>query len=183
MEDVALSGTLEDYLEAICRLEADNGSARPGDIAKALFVHKSTVTAALRSLSDKGLIYYSPYEAATLTLAGHGLADEIIRSHEVIRRFLAEVLQIAPELAETNACRIEHAIDPDVLDRLLEFIRFVQKCPRSGSYWLRGFANYCKQAGDPAECERCLRQCLDEFRSSRTIEPCARTNAETAEGD
>ena len=63
----SLSMKLEDYLEAIYWLVEENQVARARDIAAALSVHKSTVTSALRSLSRKGLINYSAYEAATLT--------------------------------------------------------------------------------------------------------------------
>ena len=61
-----LSSTLEDYLEAICRLEQEKGFARVRDIARALGVANSTATAALQALSKKGLINYEPYEPVTL---------------------------------------------------------------------------------------------------------------------
>jgi len=48
-----LTPTLEDYLEAIGRLVARKGDAHAKDIAHAVSVHISTVTTALRSLSEK----------------------------------------------------------------------------------------------------------------------------------
>ncbi len=116
-----LTSTLEDYLEAISRLTVEHGIARVRDIAKMLSVHKSTVTAALKSLADKGLVNYAPYEITTLTPRGSELAHEVIGRHEVIRRFLTDVLRIDKDAADANACRMEHVMDRDVLRRLAQF--------------------------------------------------------------
>ena len=91
-ESSAISSTLEDYLEVILRLLGEKGAARVRDIAKALSVHKSTVTVALRRLAEKGLVNYRPYELVTLTPQGEELGREILRRHQLIRRFLSEVL-------------------------------------------------------------------------------------------
>jgi DtxR family Mn-dependent transcriptional regulator len=120
-EPQTVTMTMEDYLEAIAWLEGDKGVARARDIAAALSVHKSTVTAALRSLAEKGLVNYSAYEAATLTADGRKIADDVIRRHKIIRDFFTEVLAVDPLVADTNACRIEHVLDAEVLERLAEF--------------------------------------------------------------
>jgi len=159
-EQAELSATLEDYLEAISRLTVEKGAARVRDIARALSVHKSTVTSALRSLAEKALVNYTPYEMTTLTDKGRRVADEIVRRHEVIRRFLSEVLLVENETAAANACRMEHVMDTDVLRRLSLFAEFVKECPRTGEDWLRRFSNYCRHNGhvqpDAAGTERCL---------------------------
>lgn len=113
-----ISSSQEDYLEAIFRLLEEQGTARVRDIADALAVHKSTVTSALKQLADKGLVHYQPYELTTLTAAGRKLGREVFRRHRVLRRFLVELLGASPEVAEANACRMEHAVDPDIVDRL-----------------------------------------------------------------
>jgi DtxR family Mn-dependent transcriptional regulator len=120
-EPQTVTMTMEDYLEAIAWLEGDKGVARARDIAAALAVHKSTVTAALRSLAEKGLVHYSAYEAATLTADGRKIADDVIRRHKIIRDFFTEVLAVDPSVADTNACRIEHVLDAEVLERLADF--------------------------------------------------------------
>ena len=121
-----LTPKLEDYLEAVCQLVDRKGAARVRDVAEVLSVHKSTVTAALRRLGEKGLVNYAPYELTTLTPRGEALARDVRRRHRVIARFLTEVLCVEPELAEANACRLEHAIDSEVLDRLLAFVEGVR---------------------------------------------------------
>jgi len=128
-ETKPITTTLEDYLEAIAWLVGDKGVARVRDIAAALTVHKSTVTATLRSLAEKGLVHYSAYEAATLTPEGRKIAEDVIRRHKIVREFFIEVLALDREMADANACRIEHVVDAEVLDRLASFARFIKECP------------------------------------------------------
>ena len=165
-----LSPKLEDYLEAIYRLDREKGAARVRDIASTLSVHKSTVTAAMRSLGEKELVNYSPYELTTLTERGKKVAREIEKRHEVLARFLTEVLSVDGEIAEANACRLEHAIDPEVLEKLLRFIEFVERCPRGGAEWLRSFGRFCED--DRGEdCGRCIRLCLSQYERSASSMP------------
>ena len=51
-----LSSNMEDYLEAIFHISKEKQAARAKDIADRLMVNKSSVTGALRSLSEKGLV-------------------------------------------------------------------------------------------------------------------------------
>jgi len=132
-----LSPTLEDYLETISHLTEEKGNARVRDIARAVSVHKSTVTAALKSLAQKDLVTYAPYEVATLTDQGSRMAEDVARRHDVIRRFLSEVLRLEEETAESNACRMEHAMDREALERLRSFVEFVENHPRVGSGWVK----------------------------------------------
>ncbi len=127
-----LSAALQDYLEAILVLARETGEARAGDIATHLGVHKSTVTAALHALADKGLVHYAPYEAVSLTGEGASIARDVSRSHRILCDFLQQVLQVAPQPAEDNACRMEHVMDRDVLDRLLALADYMQRAAADG---------------------------------------------------
>ena len=63
-----LSASLEDYLEVIFHLEQSNRVARAKDIADQMNVQRASVTGALKALSGRGLINYSPYSFITLTI-------------------------------------------------------------------------------------------------------------------
>ena len=89
------------------------------------------MTAALKALAEKRLVNYAPYELATLTEEGRQIAERVEHDHEVIRRFLKEVLLVGDDAAEENACRMEHVMDKGVLDRLVVFAKYVRDCPRS----------------------------------------------------
>ena len=147
----ALSATLENYLEVMERLTAELGMARVRDIARALGVHKSTVTSALRSLTERGLVSYAPYEVAELTARGREVAREIVDRHEVIRQFLVEVLSVTETVADANACRMEHDLDPEVLERLRHFADFVRQCPHCGAERRQAFQDFYASRAAPAE--------------------------------
>jgi len=119
----ALSSAMEDYLEAIYHLEREHKIARVRDIAKRLGVKMSSVSSALKSLGARGLIRYNPYEFVTLTEGGINRAEEIVRKHDVLKRFLTKALHVDETTAEDNACRIEHYLDPEVIEKLIRFMK------------------------------------------------------------
>jgi DtxR family transcriptional regulator, Mn-dependent transcriptional regulator len=140
----AVSTSTEDYLEAILRLISEKGAARVRDIAAILSVHKSTVSATLKMLSEKGLVNYSRYEITTLTAAGQEIAQDVHKRHQVIRQFLSEVLGIGGDAAEANACRMEHIMDADVLERLSCLVDFVKRGLTKGDDWTQQFQQYSR---------------------------------------
>jgi DtxR family Mn-dependent transcriptional regulator len=95
-----LSSNMEDYLEAIFHISAEKQAARAKDIADRVQVNKSSVTGALRSLSEKGLVNYAPYDIITLTAKGKKLAAEIVRRHEALKEFFIKILLIDKDEAE-----------------------------------------------------------------------------------
>ncbi len=163
-DDCGLSESLEDYLEVILALEKANKVARAKDIADKMGVLRGSVSGALKTLSEKGLVNYAPYSFITLTPGGMKVAREVTRRHRVIRDFLERALQLSPERAEANACRMEHAMDKPSVDRLARFIDYINRCPRTGPDWINAFVNYYQADGpDARRCEQCLRQCQSEF--------------------
>ncbi len=158
-----LSASLEDYLEVIFHLEKANRVARAKDIADQMHVQRASVTGALKALAGKGLINYSPYSYITLTDSGRAVAREIIHRHDTLKEFFILALQLDPEQAEANACRVEHAIDPAAIDKLVRFIDFIKKCPRAGGDWFAAFSRFCQRDAVTADCERCLKDCLEKI--------------------
>jgi len=137
---VPLSPSQEDYLEAVLDLERTGRVARVRDIARRLNVGMSSVSIALRALGERGLVNYDPYQVVTLTERGERLGRLVTRRHEVLQAFLTDVLGIDAALAQSNACRMEHAIDDTVLQRLKDFAAFLQRSPLIGRGWARSRA-------------------------------------------
>ncbi len=121
-----LSASLEDYIEAIYHIIAEKQVARGKDIVARLGVRGASVTEALRSLSKKGLINYAPYEVITLTEEGKATAEDVVRRHNALKKFFVEVLAIDETIAEQGACKIEHTAPPEVINRMVNFIRFLE---------------------------------------------------------
>ncbi|WP_051564093.1 metal-dependent transcriptional regulator [Desulfovermiculus halophilus] len=166
-----LTSNLEDYLEVIFLLEQEQKSARAKDIADRLGVQRASVTGALQSLSQKGLINYHPYSSVTLTELGLAMAEQIDHRHKVLTDFLGRFLQLPPEVAEANACRLEHHIDDQALERLIAFVRFVQHCPRTGPDWMQAFTRLCRESGKCMNCGPCIEQCLKTWQERQQTAP------------
>ena len=162
---IDLSASLEDYLEAIFRIVQEKSAARAKDIGKRLKVSRSSVTGALHALAEKELINYAPYDVITLTDKGRVVAEDVVRRHEVLRDFFVKVLAVEITDAEAAACKMEHAIPETVLERFVEFVEFVERCPRGGSKWINGFGYYCDHDSQTGNCETCVELVLDEVRS------------------
>ena len=141
-----LTTSLEDYLEAVVLLVRQGHVARVRDIAKHLGVSMPSVTAALKGLSKRGLVNYDPYQVVTLTEAGAESGEEIHKRHRVLRGFLADVLGLEPEAAERYACKMEHAVDAALLERLGQFVAYVTQHPQNGPAWLEEFERFRKPA-------------------------------------
>lgn len=122
-----LTQNLEDYLETIYNIEQKNGVARVRDIAFQLNVRAASVTGALQSLSQKGLINYTPYQYITMTNLGESKAKEIVKKHKMLKRFFIEVLGIGEDVADLGACNVEHAIPKDIMDRIVGFLDFAKE--------------------------------------------------------
>jgi|YelNatPaOPRAMG01_1025707.scaffolds.fasta_scaffold16584_1 DtxR family Mn-dependent transcriptional regulator len=159
-----VTGSLEDYLEAIYHIIAEKHAVRPKDIARRLKVSNSSVTGALRALAQKKLINYAPYDVISLTPDGETVAKDVIRRHELLRDFFVHVLGVEEGKAETAACQMEHFVPRVIVERLIQFVEFIDVCPRAGASWLAGFARRCEQKGPGEDCEKCISGVLEELR-------------------
>ncbi len=162
---IALSASLEDYLEAIYAIVEVKQAVRAKDIGRRLNVSRSSVTGALHSLAERGLINYAPYDVITLTDKGRKVAVEVVRRHEVLQGFFTRVLSVEAKEADDAACKLEHAIPEGILERFIQFVDFVDRCPRGGAKWIRGFGYFCDHGQELGNCETCVGLVLGEVRS------------------
>ena len=157
MKSTELSASQEDYLETIFFLVQEVGSARPKEIAARMKVRAASVTGALKALAEKCLIHYAPYEAVTLTEKGREIAAKIAGKHKALLHFFTQVLGIQEGEAEEFACTMEHTIPDHILQRLVKFSEYTEKCPGFNARWQESAeAYFCKAQGfDSPRCDRC----------------------------
>ena len=107
----------EDYLEAILVLQKQKGMVRSVDMARHMGVSKPSVCHAVATLKNGGFLTMDDGFFLHLTNIGREVAEQIYEKH----RFFTERLIAAgvdSEIAEADACRIEHVISEESFRRL-----------------------------------------------------------------
>ena len=122
-----ITSSLEDYLEEIYIAQINDKPLKGAELARKLNISRASVSEALSRLVEKKLITYSSYEAISLTKNGLIEAKKVYAKHHILKNFFEKVLGISPDEAGENACKIEHIVSQDILDKMTEFTKFYQE--------------------------------------------------------
>ena len=115
-----MTQSLEDYLEAIYMLIAEERPAQVRDIARMLSVKMPSVVKAVHELKNLELVTQEPYAPIKLTSKGMRLASLIMDRHTLLRKFLVK-LGVSRRIADRDACLMEHILSAETLDRIRTF--------------------------------------------------------------
>ncbi len=119
-----VSSSHEDYLEAIVMLGGTpDNPIRSVDIAKKLGVSKTAVSKTITSLKEKGMLVQPFYGDVTLTDAGFEYGNSVYKRHRSLVVFLSEKIGLSPELAEEEACKMEHSISDESFELWLQYFK------------------------------------------------------------
>ena len=111
----------EDYLESMIILKEKNGYVRSIDIAGFLGVTKPSVSNAMKRLREEGYIEMDKTGFITVTAKGMEIADKIYTRHKKLTDFFV-ALGVDPDVAEDDACRIEHDLSDETFDAICSHI-------------------------------------------------------------
>ena len=124
---MALSASLEDYLEAIFEIDKTKKNVRVKDVARKLGVTMPSVNGALKNLEAKGLITHEKYEYIELTRLGVQQASRIASRHKMIFFFLRDILNVDEKTAQLDACKIEHVLSRNTVNKMTAYIELSLK--------------------------------------------------------
>lgn len=102
----------EDYLEAILVLKTEKGMVRSVDVARYVGVSKPSVCHAVNVLCDGGFLTKDDKHFISLTEEGRKIAEKIYERHKFFKEQLISA-GVSPNIAETEAFRIEHCISDE----------------------------------------------------------------------
>lgn len=128
-----LSPSSEDYLQSIFILNKEKSVVRVKDISAALGVSMPSVNQALSLLKEQKFIQHESYGYVELTKKGKEAGEKIYNRHEVLFKFLNEILGVSKKVAEEETCRVEHYISKNTLEKLTAFIETIESCPHKDS--------------------------------------------------
>jgi DtxR family Mn-dependent transcriptional regulator len=159
-----LTHSMAHYIQAVAALAQEDGAAASvSGIADRLGVSKAGVTSMLRTLKTRGLVRHEPYGDVTLTEEGHRLAARTARSRDVLTLFLEEILGLSAEVAQEDACMIEHLVSPGAMAQLLRLTAFLRSEEPAAIRFRDAFRDYlvrCEEGKAGHECPVCRGTCL-----------------------
>lgn len=122
--DHVLTRASEDYLEAIYLLAKKGGddSVRSVDVAEFLGVSKASVNKGVTQLKETAMVEQNRYGRIVLTAEGKAYAELVWRSHRALRTFLMSDLGVSEEIADKEACLMEHVLSEDTMLRLIGYL-------------------------------------------------------------
>src|SRR5215469_13295938 len=125
----ALSATVEEYLETIYNMSAENEVVIGARLAEKFHVAAPTVTEMLKRLVRDGYVEMDNKHQVILTEAGNQAAEAVLRRHRLTERFLVDMLGMQWHQVHEEACRLEHFISGAVESRVIASLNNPTTCP------------------------------------------------------
>ena len=147
----------EQYTETIYEIVKKKGYARVKDVSQVLGVGYSAVSEMFKKLDEEGYVNYEKYGGVTLTEKGKKIAIKLSKKHKAIREFLI-ILGIDEEIADKDACEIEHVITAETMDRITKFVEFMNY--HKNPLWIERFRKYY-ESGELEECPKTIKKDKD----------------------
>lgn len=129
--------TIEDYVEMIYTLQKMKDRVKTSDIASAFNISPASVTEIFQKLAEEGYVDYERYGGVKLRIKGEKIAVDTIKKHNILREFLI-ALGVREKIANEDACKIEHVINKETMNRLTKFVDFASKSNKE-SGWIDRF--------------------------------------------
>ena len=124
-----LSATVEEYLETIYNMSAEDEVVIGARLAEKFGVSAPTVTEMLKRLVRDGYIEMDAKRVVTLTGAGYQAAEAVLRRHRLTERFLTDMLGMQWHEVHEEAHRLEHFISGAVEARVVASLNHPTTCP------------------------------------------------------
>jgi DtxR family Mn-dependent transcriptional regulator len=119
----------EEYLQIIFWLHEAGLPMTGANIARAMQLSAPTVHEMVGRLERDGYITRDSDRSIAFTDEGLRHAQDTVRRHRLIERFLTDVLQIPWDEVHEEAERLEHAMSPVLEERMLAAIGDAKTCP------------------------------------------------------
>jgi DtxR family Mn-dependent transcriptional regulator len=119
----------EEYLQIIFWLQEAGLPMTGANVARAMQVSAPTVHEMIGRLEADGYVTRNADKSLKFTESGLDHAENIVRRHRLIERFLTDVFDIPWDQVHEEAEKLEHWMSPTVEERMLKAIGNAQTCP------------------------------------------------------
>ena len=123
-DEVELTHSSVHHLMAIYELLKKNGYVRGVDVAKYLDISRSSVSITMKKLITRGYVIEDENKFYKFTSQGEDLINSVLSKRHIIKMFFEEVLGLSEELAEEEACKIEHLLEEETGQKFMSFMGY-----------------------------------------------------------
>jgi DtxR family Mn-dependent transcriptional regulator len=148
------------HLMAIYQLHKKNGYARGIDVAHFLNITRGSVSITLTRLKDKEYINEDENKFYCLTDEGQRIVNSVLSKRHILERFFTEVLQVPDEIAEIDACKIEHLLSNETGEKLICFLGYYLSGKLEAVNFREGFDKFNYQCHSVSNCQVCEMNCF-----------------------
>ncbi len=157
-----ISHSVAHYLTTIHALREKRGYARVSDVAEELDVAKGSVSVQIKHLREKGYVEEDEKKHLQLTERGEAAALQVLESRRVVTQFLGDVLGLAPDVAEKDACKIEHLLSEESAAHLVRLLDLLQSSDPDAVAFLGKLREFTTSCPSLEHCDICEDECLLE---------------------
>ncbi|HKY49769.1 MAG TPA: metal-dependent transcriptional regulator [Candidatus Limnocylindria bacterium] len=126
---VQASPAIEEYLQAVYTLADEGGQVIGARLAEFLRISPAAVSEMVHRLERDGLVTLDARKEVSFTDRGYAAASSIVRRHRLAERMLVDLLGYEWWKTHEEAERIEHAMSPEMEERLIRVLGDPQTCP------------------------------------------------------
>jgi len=159
-EDNEITHSGAHYLLAIAALGKLGDAPRAVDVARRLGVTRAAASLQLRVLQERGLVEIDDQQRLRPSPAGADLVARVASKHEVLLVFLRELLGVGTDIAELDACKVEHLLSEETGATLVRLIRFTRSGRPEAKAFVSEFRRTVAHCPAGARCELCTEACL-----------------------
>jgi len=158
-EENGLTHSSVHHLMAIFELLKSNGYARGIDVANYLDISRSSVSVTLHKLLAKGFIAEDDNKFFLLTDEGKEITNSVLTIRRIVKMFFKDVLNLPEEIAEEDACKVEHLLNHKTGENLFKFVTFYMSSDSASQEFRNKFKKY-NHVCDDDNCEICEENCF-----------------------
>jgi DtxR family Mn-dependent transcriptional regulator len=148
------------HLLAVHTLFKEQGYVRAIDISNYLELTRGSVSITLKKLKEKGYVEEDKNKFLRLSTRGRDLVNAVLSKRRLMETFFADVLGLPPEIAEADACKIEHLLTQETSAKMLSFIGLYMSDNPKAKDFREAFTHHVYHCDHTDEsCQICEERC------------------------
>jgi DtxR family Mn-dependent transcriptional regulator len=157
-EENGLTHSSVHHLMAIYDLLKDKGYARGIDVANYLDISRSSVSVTLHKLLAKGFIAEDSNKFFQLTEEGKEITNDVLSIRRIVKMFFSDVLGLPEDIAEEDACKIEHLLNHKTGESLFKLVDYFNSSDPHCVQFREKFKKYNHECSN--DCDVCDENCF-----------------------